>query len=48
MNGPYAAKDGDVDDPRMTDYSVGKTLIYAAFAWSHTGAAYEAVFKTRR
>jgi len=45
MNGAYAAKDGDVDDPRMTDYSVGRTLIYAAFAWSQTGAAYEAVFR---
>jgi len=44
MNGPHAARDGDVDDRRRTDYSVGRTLIYAAFAWSQAGPAYEAVF----
>src|SRR5215813_10542115 len=44
MNGPYAVKDGDVDNARITDYSVGRTLIYAAFAWSQARPAYEAVF----
>jgi hypothetical protein len=41
MNGPLASD--DVDDPRVTDYSVGETVIYAAFAWSQAGAAYERV-----
>jgi len=43
MNGPYASD--DVDNPRVTDYSVGRALIYAAFAWSQTEPAYEAVFR---
>jgi hypothetical protein len=34
MNGPYSQKDADVDDPRLTDYSVSDSIIYAAFAWS--------------
>ncbi len=32
MNGPFATD--DVDDPRMTDYCVGRNVIYSAFAWS--------------
>ena len=32
MNGPYASD--DFDDPKVTDYSIGKNIIYAAFAWS--------------
>jgi hypothetical protein len=32
MNGPHASD--DVDDPKVTDFSVGKSVIYAAFAWS--------------
>lgn len=32
MNGPLASD--DVDDPRMTDYSLGRSVIYGAFAWS--------------
>jgi hypothetical protein len=41
MNGPLAS--GNVDDPRVTDYSIGRSVIYAAFAWSEATAAYEAV-----
>ena len=39
MNGPLASD--DVDDPRVTDYSVGQTVVYAAFAWSQAEAAHE-------
>lgn len=39
MNGPLAS--GAVDDPRITDYSIGRSVIYAAFAWSQARAAYQ-------
>jgi hypothetical protein len=42
MNGPYASD--DVDDPKVTDYSVGKSVIYAAFAWSEADAAHSVMF----
>ena len=32
MNGPFASD--DVDNPKLADYSVGREVIYAAFAWS--------------
>ena len=38
MNGPYAHD--DIDNPKMTDYSIGKDVIYAAFAWSEAENAY--------
>jgi hypothetical protein len=38
MNGPFASD--DVDDPKVTDYSVGMDVIYAAFAWSEAENAY--------
>jgi hypothetical protein len=41
MNGHLASD--DPDDPCVTDYSVGKNVIYAAFAWSQAGAARRAV-----
>ena len=41
MNGTLASD--DVDNPKLTDYSVGRTVIYAAFAWSEAPAAYEHV-----
>ncbi len=31
MNGPLAS---DEDDPTVTDYCIGKDVIYTAFAWS--------------
>ncbi len=37
MNGPL--RSDDVDDPRVTDYSIGSAVIYAAFAWSEAEAA---------
>jgi hypothetical protein len=39
MNGPVASD--DVDDPKVTDYSVGRSVIYAAFAWSQAEPAYQ-------
>lgn len=41
MNGPWATD--DVDNPKVTDYSVGQSVIYGAFAWSEAEAAYEHV-----
>jgi hypothetical protein len=40
MNGPYASD--KIDDPRVTDYSVGKDVIYACFAWSQVDPAFKA------
>lgn len=34
MNGPFAKEDECGDDASVTDYSVGKSAIHAAFAWS--------------
>jgi hypothetical protein len=38
MNGPLRSE--DLDDPRITDYSIGSVVIYAAFRWSEAQAAY--------
>lgn len=38
MNGPLATD--DVDDPHMSDYSIGPHVIYIAFAWSCADEAY--------
>lgn len=49
MNGPYAPSDDEVDnmenDSYVTDYSVGKEVIYAAFAWSLAEEAFETMKK---
>jgi hypothetical protein len=39
LNGPLASD--DVDDSRVTDYSIGRSVIYAAFSWSEADSAYE-------
>src|SRR5579862_3553917 len=39
MNGPSRSE--DVDNPKNTDYSVGRSVIYAAFAWSEAGSAHQ-------
>lgn len=44
MNGPLSAEELPEDDSTVTDYSVGKEAIYAAFAWSKAESAYEHVF----
>jgi hypothetical protein len=41
MNGPLASD--DPDDPKVTDYSLGRSVIYGAFAWSEAEAAYKHV-----
>ncbi len=41
MNGPFASD--DFDNSRVTDYSIGRSIIYAAFAWSQAEAAFQAV-----
>ena len=38
MNGPL--RSGNIDDPKVTDYSIGSVVIYAAFAWSQAEQAY--------
>jgi hypothetical protein len=45
LNGPYATDDLPEDEASATDYSVGQSVIYAAFAWSKAELAYEAMFK---
>ncbi|HXY33221.1 MAG TPA: hypothetical protein VEI07_03275 [Planctomycetaceae bacterium] len=43
MNGPLASD--DVDDPNLTEYGLGRMVIYASFAWSRAEAAFERVTK---
>jgi hypothetical protein len=43
MNGPYASD--DADNPSVTDYSVGRSVIYAAFAWSVSEEAFKTMFR---
>lgn len=38
MNGPFASDDDD--NPHVSDYSIGKDIIYIAFAWSLVEQAY--------
>lgn len=42
MNGP-GISDDDFDNPKLTDYSIGQSVIYAAFAWSQAEGAYKAM-----
>ena len=44
MNGPYAIDDSDSD--MVTDYCIGKEVIYVAFAWSVAEQVYEVMKKT--
>ena len=39
MNGPYAS--GDIESSIVTDYSIGRDMIYAAFAWSQVDPAFQ-------
>jgi hypothetical protein len=43
MNGPHASD--DFDGPKVTDYCVGRSVIYAAFAWSEAENAFRAMFR---
>jgi hypothetical protein len=42
LNGPFASD--DVDNPKITDYSVGRSIIYAAFRWDEADSARKATF----
>jgi hypothetical protein len=44
LNGPFSSREFPEDEATVTDYSVGKDAIYAAFAWSKAEAAYAQVF----
>lgn len=39
MNGPFASD--DIDDPKLTDYSIGRDVIYPACGWSHAELAFK-------
>jgi len=43
LNGPYASE-ANIDNLKTTDYSVGRTMIYAGFGWSQMEGAYRSVF----
>jgi len=44
LNGPCSREELPEDEATATDYSIGKKIIYAAFAWSKADEAQEAVF----
>lgn len=44
MNGPLSNPDADVDDPCLSEYSIGKSIIYCCFAWSQAERAHNVVF----
>jgi hypothetical protein len=43
MNG--ADSSDDVDNPKVTDYSIGRSAIYAAFSWSEAEGALDVMFR---
>jgi hypothetical protein len=43
LNGPFA--DLSKDDSKVADYSVGKSFIYAGFAWSEATNAHQVAFE---
>lgn len=43
MNGPYASDDDD--NKYVSDYSIGKDVIYVAFAWSLAEQAYKTMLE---
>ncbi|QEI08689.1 hypothetical protein FXN63_24710 [Pigmentiphaga aceris] len=48
MNGPYGVEeldDEDEDDALVSDYTVGQSVIYIAFAWSKAEGAYPEVLR---
>jgi hypothetical protein len=44
LNGPLCRDELPEDETSATDYSVDKSVIYCAFAWSKAELAYETVF----
>jgi hypothetical protein len=45
LNGPLSKDDLPEDEASATDYSVGKSVIYCAFAWPKAELAYDTVFE---
>lgn len=48
LNGPYSPDMEEMDEQqeeRLTDYCIGRDVIYAAFAWSVAEEAYELAWK---
>ena len=45
LNGPLSKDNLPEDEASATDYSVGQSVIYCAFAWSKAQVAYGTVFK---
>ncbi len=43
LNGPYASE-ANIDNVKTTDYSIGRTMIYAGFAWSEIENVRPAMF----
>lgn len=41
MNGPFASDELPEDESSLADYSVGRQIIYAGFAWSKAEEAFE-------
>ncbi len=48
LNGPLSKDDLPEDEASATDYSVGKSVIYCAFAWPKAELAYDTVFELAR
>src|SRR6202522_3223646 len=46
MNGPFASD--DYDNPKVSDYCIGRTIIYVGFAWSQAKDAYALMFNLAR
>ncbi len=44
MNGPFSSEELPEDEASVSDYCVGTSVIYTAFAWSKAEAAYQSVF----
>ena len=45
LNGPHRKRDLPEDEGTLTDYSVGESVICAAFSWSKAEVAYEVMFR---
>jgi hypothetical protein len=45
MNGPFAPEELPQDEASMTDYSIGRSVICANFAWSKAELAYDLTFQ---
>ena len=45
LNGPFSSEELPEDEDSATDYSVGRSVIYAAFAWPKADQAHELAFR---